>query len=235
MKLSTRIALAYLILSIIWIATSDPLLSSAFPSSFPSISLYKGWVFVVITALLLKVWLSAEETRRDIAEAKLQEISVTDALTGMRNRTAFIEHLEHAVHIAARENRHFGLLFIDVDNFKGVNDGHGHAIGDGLLCEVGNRIQATIRASDIASRLGGDEFVILVRSSEDLTTLSTRILTAMHRPFVIQDMPLAITVSIGMSRYPEHGTTADTLLHAADAAMYRAKAEGRNRAIDATN
>jgi len=232
---STRIAIGYLGLSILWIAVSDPLLSTLFPEAFPTISLYKGWVFVAATALLLKLWLATEERRRDVVLAKLQESAVTDVLTGMRNRAAFIEHLEHAVRLAARESRAFGLLFIDVDNFKSVNDAHGHAIGDGLLREVARRIAATIRAADIAARLGGDEFVVLVDNGHDITVLSARLLAAMRHPFVIEGIPLVVTVSIGLSRFPEQGATADALLHAADVAMYRAKAEGRDRAVDAAN
>jgi len=233
-KHSTRIATGYLGLSVLWIAVSDPLLAALFPATFPTISLYKGWVFVAATALLLKFWLAAEESRRDVVEAKLQASAVTDVLTGLANRAAFIGHLEHAVHLAQREDRRFGLLFIDVDNFKAINDGHGHAVGDGLLREVAHRIGATIRAADIAARLGGDEFVVLVDNGHDIAVLGTRLLAAMRHPFVIAESPLVVTVSIGLARYPEHGTTADALLHAADVAMYRAKNEGRDRLVDAT-
>jgi len=232
-KHSTRIAIGYLGLSILWIAVSDPLFAALFPQSFPTISLYKGWIFVAATALLLKLWLGAEEARRDEVEARLQESAIVDPLTGLHNRAAFIDHLDHALRLAAREERRFGLLFIDVDNFKSVNDGHGHAIGDGLLREVARRIAETVRASDVAARLGGDEFVVLVDNGHDLAILGARLLAAMRHPYVIEDTPIVATVSIGYARYPDHGSTPDALLHAADVAMYRAKNEGRDCLVGA--
>ena len=129
----------------------------------------------------------------------------------------------------------FGLLFVDVDDFKSVNDNHGHAIGDELLCEVAERINKTIRNSDIAARLGGDEFVILVDNSPDIHALAMRLLAAFHRPFMIANACLNATISIGAALYPDHSGDADILMRAADFAMYRAKAEGRDRLVTAEN
>lgn len=233
MSHSTRIALGYLGLSVLWIAVSDPLFAAISPEHYATISLYKGWGFVAVTALLLKFWLAAEESRRDVIEAKLQESAITDSLTGMRNRTAFIEHLEQAVLRAHRENRRFGLLFVDIDDFKRVNDTLGHAAGDTLLREVAHRIQTTVRGSDIAARLGGDEFIVLVDNCTDIQILANRLLAAFHRPFEIAGNELAATLSIGAALYPEHGADANALMRSADFAMYRAKSEVRDRLVTA--
>ncbi len=231
---SSRIALGYLGLSALWIGASDSLFAALFPESYPTISMYKGWGFVAVTALLLKFWLATEERRRDEFETRLRETAVTDALTGMRNRAAFIEHLEQTVLRARREERRFGLLFIDLDDFKQVNDTLGHAIGDELLREVARRIAATVRESDVAARLGGDEFVVLVDNCTDIQILAERLLGALRRPFAIDGHALDTTASIGAALYPEHGVDGIDLMRSADLAMYRAKAEGRDRLITAT-
>jgi diguanylate cyclase (GGDEF)-like protein len=226
---SSRIALGYLGLSVLWIGVSDSLFAVLFPETYPAISLYKGWGFVAVTAFLLKFWLAAEEKRRDEIETQLQESAVTDALTGMRNRAAFIEHLDQAVLRARREGRRFGLLFVDLDNFKRINDTLGHAVGDDLLREVAGRIEATVRDSDVAARLGGDEFIVLVDDCPNIQALADRLLAALREPFAIGGHALDATASIGAALYPEHGVDGIDLMRSADLAMYRAKAEGRDR------
>lgn len=229
MKHSTRIALGYLAISIAWIGASDFLLGHIFPASYVVISLYKGWFYVGGTALLLKFWLAAEESRRDVVEARLQDSAITDPLTRLHNRIALIDHLNVAVARARREHACFGLLYLDIDDFKTINDTYGHAAGDALLVEFSRRLLSTFRTGEIAARLGGDEFVVLVEECGDLEGLSTRLMSVLREPYSVKDRDIPITVSVGVAEFPAHGADADALLHAADSAMYRAKRTGRDR------
>lgn len=229
MKHSSRIALAYLVVAAAWFGCSDSILAWMFPGEFLNLVVYNGLAFAAGTALLLKLWLGAEEARRDVIEAQLQKSAVTDPLTGLRNRAAFIDHLSHAVDRARREADRFGLLFLDIDDFKGVNDTFGHAAGDEVLRELGRRLHDVLRASEVPARLGGDEFVVLVDSGNDLHSLADRVMEVLREPYPIADLAMPITVSIGIAEFPAHGRSADALINAADSAMYRAKRAGRDR------
>lgn len=223
MKHSSRIALGYLAIAIVWIGVSDWMLAALLPEAYLHVSLYKGWVFVLGTAALLKFWLGAEENRRDEIEARLQAGVVTDSLTGLRNRAAFIDHLRHAVERARRDGSHFGLLYLDVDGFKDVNDTHGHAAGDAVLREVAARLRTVLRAAETAARLGGDEFLVLAETGGDFDALTRRVAAALAAPYLLSGTALPIRVSIGVARFPDDGADADAMLHAADAAMYADK------------
>jgi diguanylate cyclase (GGDEF)-like protein len=229
MKHSTRIALGYLAISIAWIGASDFLLGRIFPESYVVISLYKGWFYVGGTALLLKFWLAAEESRRDVVEARLQDSAITDPLTKLHNRIALIDHLNVAVARARREHGCFGLLYLDIDDFKAINDTFGHAAGDTLLVELSRRLRSTLRTGEIAARLGGDEFVVLVEECGDVEGLSMRLMSVLREPYSVKGEEIPITVSIGLAEFPAHGGDADALLHAADSAMYGAKRTGRGQ------
>ncbi len=223
MKHSTQIALGYLAIATVWVGASDWLAAAILPDAYLDVSLYKGWLFVGATSALLKIWLAAEEDRRDEIEARLQESAVTDSLTGLRNRAAFIEHLRHAVERARRGGHRFGLLYLDVDGFKAINDTLGHGAGDAVLREVAARLRAVLRAAEIAARLGGDEFVVLAETGGDLETLAQRVADALGAPYVVDGAEVPIQVSIGVARFPNDGLDADSLLNAADGAMYAAK------------
>ena len=226
----TRIAASYLALSVVWIGASDPLCSFLFPDLFPTISLYKGWAFVVLTAVLLRYWLTLEERRRDVAEAKLRDMAVHDPLTKLLNRAAFTTCLESAMERARRSGDRLALLFIDLDGFKSINDNFGHAVGDDLLRAAVDRFRIILRAADTAARLGGDEFVILVEPEigDGAKILAQRLLDAFQTPFAIQGNSMAVTLSVGIACFPDHSSDADHLLRSADKAMYTAKANGRN-------
>jgi len=230
MKHSTRIAGGYLALSVAWIGVSDPALSYLFPALFPTISLYKGWAFVIATAALLKYWLAAEEARRDVTENKFRDLAIHDPLTGLLNRGAFTSHLENAIERARRSNATLALLFIDLDGFKAVNDTMGHAFGDEVLRAAVDRFRVILRAADTAGRLGGDEFVILVdpETANGAEILAQRLLDAFRVPFTLQGTSVAVTLSVGIARFPDHSDQAEYLLRAADRAMYVAKASGKN-------
>ena len=171
----------------------------------------------------------------DITEARqkderIRHLAFHDSLTGLPNRMLLEDRLKQAVAAAAREHQHLALMFIDLDQFKSVNDGLGHHIGDLLLQQVADRIRARMRSSDTLARLGGDEFVVLlrgVRRGEDCAHLSTEILEALAEPVQVLSHRIHIGGSIGLAVYPEDGADGETLMKNADTAMYAAKAAGR--------
>lgn len=177
-------------------------------------------------------------TERKQAEQALQEkdahleyVAYHDALTDLPNRTLLMDRLRHGISRADRAENRMALLFIDLDRFKTINDSLGHAIGDAVLQAAADRLKALVREGDTLSRLGGDEFVVLlenVRSGQDAATVAEKIIQALEKVLVIGNYPLHISASIGISLYPEDGRDAETLMKHADAAMYKAKENGRN-------
>ncbi|MFO1219278.1 MAG: EAL domain-containing protein [Burkholderiaceae bacterium] len=170
-------------------------------------------------------------TRAVSAERQLRHMARFDSLTGLANRTQFIERLELALARAARHEHLFAVLFIDLDRFKAINDSLGHAAGDELLRTMAARLSALVRGADLVARLGGDEFVILVEDIDDpadLRALGQRLLQSIGEPLTLQDRRFQISGSVGISLYPNDGDDAQTLLKNADAAMYLAKSKGRN-------
>ncbi|WP_316364471.1 EAL domain-containing protein [Candidatus Thiodiazotropha sp. CDECU1] len=164
-------------------------------------------------------------------EEKIWHQANFDTLTGLSNRSLFLDRLERALAYARRHDYKLALLFIDLDGFKDVNDTLGHAHGDLLLQEAAKRLQACVREMDTVSRLGGDEFtVILPELAESISaaTVAGTILTSLARPYVIEGHETQLTASIGITVYPQDGDDPGMLLQNADTAMYRAKAEGRN-------
>lgn len=154
-----------------------------------------------------------------------------DALTKLPNRVLFNDRLEQGIGKAKRENSSLALLFIDLDHFKEINDSLGHAVGDKLLVAVTNILTNTIIEKDTLARLGGDEFTIIIEDlhqAQDVSILAQKIIDVLAQPIVIENNNLYISSSIGISLYPEDGDTCDNLLKYADAAMYKAKEEGRN-------
>ncbi|MDR3437355.1 GGDEF domain-containing protein [Telmatospirillum sp.] len=230
MTLAIKITVAYLCVSSAWMCGGDWLVSAMFPLNFADIGLYKGWAFLLTSAVFLYVLLFKESTRRDAVERELREQAIYDSLTGLLNRACFIEHLEKAIANAARERRKVGVAFIDLDGFKEINDRFGHQAGDQLLCEVGRRIHRVVRACDSAARLGGDEFVVLVQGDQTggMRRLAERLSLALREPFCVSGTELSLTASVGLAFYPEHGLQGQQILEAADMAMYRVKAAGKD-------
>lgn len=164
-------------------------------------------------------------------ETHMEQLAHHDALTGLPNRLLFGDRLEQAIHRAHREEACFSLLFIDLDRFKQINDSFGHAFGDKLLRAVAVRLQEIMREEDTVARLGGDEFVILAHSLihyDDAGVAAQRFIERLQNPFIVDDQELYVTTSIGICLYPHDGGDSETLLRNADAAMYRAKEDGRN-------
>ncbi len=154
-----------------------------------------------------------------------------DTLTGLPNRSLFNDRLNHGIIQAKRHNRKLALLFIDLDNFKQINDTLGHQAGDKVLLTVTERLKSKIRAEDTIARLGGDEFTIIIEDIKKLNNISIlckKILNVIEEPIYINDHTFYVSCSIGISLYPEDDTDAHNLVKYADAAMYKAKEEGRN-------
>ncbi len=168
------------------------------------------------------------ELRQTAAQLSYQ--ATHDTLTDLPNRSLLQQHLQRVLARARRTGLGIGVLFVDLDNFKSVNDGLGHAAGDQVLEAVAVRLQASLRGEDLVARQGGDEFVVVLDNIENqrqIGAVARKICAALDRPVVLDGHSYFVTASIGISAYPRDGTTADELIRNADAAMYRAKEKGR--------
>jgi diguanylate cyclase (GGDEF)-like protein/PAS domain S-box-containing protein len=164
-------------------------------------------------------------------QEQLNYLAYHDPLTELPNRLLFNDRLAHALERAARANDQLALLFVDLDNFKNVNDSLGHPVGDALLMQVAARLRHLARKDDTVARLSGDEFVIVlenIHAADDTVILARKLIDAFNQPFTVQGHELHVTLSIGISLYPRDGRDVETLVRNADAALYRAKEEGRN-------
>lgn len=170
-------------------------------------------------------------TERKLSEIQLQHKATIDELTGIPNRYLFQERLEQAVAQAERMQQRFALFYLDLDDFKHVNDSHGHHVGDLLLAEAAERLKVRVRSSDTPARVGGDEFTLLlanVRSDKDVEKIARDLVHSLKEPYHPEGIRCVIGASIGISLYPDDGTTPDELMRHADAAMYSAKQNGGN-------
>ncbi|QBE62485.1 bifunctional diguanylate cyclase/phosphodiesterase [Pseudoduganella lutea] len=175
--------------------------------------------------------LQGEIVERRQAEARVHHMAYHDSLTGLPNRALLTDRVERAVLNAQRTGRSLAVMFLDLDRFKTINDSLGHLTGDALLKEVAGRLCRAVRASDTVARLGGDEFVVLaphIRDSEEAAQVAEKIIDALAPPFPLDGHTLHITPSIGICICPDDGQDVETLMRHADAAMYHAKAAGRN-------
>jgi diguanylate cyclase (GGDEF)-like protein len=191
---------------------------------------------LVIAALGRLSWRLAESQRREsvanIAHAeRVEYLAYHDKLTALANRSLFSRLLDQSIHQARRYERKFALLFLDLDRFKQINDTLGHEAGDQVLQEVARKLRTCLRDSDTVARLGGDEFVVLLPELAEVkfaATVAQKILSAVARPFRLVGNEFSVTVSIGISTFPDDGQDEQTLMKNADIAMYQAKAEGKN-------
>ncbi|PIE42861.1 MAG: hypothetical protein CSA50_08375 [Gammaproteobacteria bacterium] len=173
----------------------------------------------------------------DITERKKQEDYINnlahyDQLTGLPNRALFMDRLKQSMLRAKRKNNRIGLMFIDLDRFKYVNDTLGHEAGDQLLSIIAQRLQKTVRAQDTVSRLGGDEFTIIldeIANSQNSQLVAKKIIEQVCLPIDIKGHEVVVGASIGISTFPDHGEQEDILIKCADTAMYHAKENGRNQ------
>jgi diguanylate cyclase (GGDEF)-like protein/PAS domain S-box-containing protein len=176
-------------------------------------------------------------TDRKEAEARTFRLAYYDALTGLPNRSLLRDRVEQALALARRNRQYGAVMFVDLDNFKQINDARGHSVGDHLLTEVAKRLQMLLRAEDTVARLGGDEFVLLVNelgpdvdaAARAAMAVAEKVRATLDQPHLIDNFSYTSTGSIGISLFPKAGQRIDDLLREADTAMYRAKGAGRNR------
>lgn len=183
---------------------------------------YNGKPAVLVVAI--------DVTARKEDQERMKFMAYHDALTGLPNRHMYNEYLETALDRCERNNQNLGVMFIDLDRFKFINDTLGHDAGDELLKLVSERLKESIRERDFVSRLGGDEFAVLLEqvNEEEIRKISTQIITAFSPPFTIKNKGFYITPSIGISLYPQDGQEKEILNSKADTAMYLAKKRGKN-------
>ena len=161
-------------------------------------------------------------------ETKIRQLAYSDALTGLANRTRFLEELQDQLQVAATASQSGCVLFVNIDNFKNINDSFGHSCGDDLLREVARRLSAVITGSNLLARLGGDEFVVLLKNERQAESFAETVLTTFSKPFEECGHKFLLSASIGISRYPENGLVAGDLLRCADTAMHAVKRTGKN-------
>ncbi|MBU4500301.1 MAG: EAL domain-containing protein, partial [Gammaproteobacteria bacterium] len=172
----------------------------------------------------------------DVSESRAMALEMAhlaqhDFLTSLPNRLLLTERFAHAIKMAQRNRKQVGLMFIDLDNFKHINDSLGHAVGDQLLQSVANRLVECVRTTDTVCRQGGDEFVILlaeISQPQDAAQVAASLQAALDIPHLVDGNELHISLSVGISIFPDDGTRVDALMQNADTAMYHAKASGRN-------
>jgi len=178
---------------------------------------------------VLTAFSDIEERKR--LHAEMHHRAYHDELTNVSNRAMFHESLAQALARARRRATTFSILFVDLDHFKEINDTLGHEAGDVLLRDLARRLVANVRRSDLVARYGGDEFVVLIEEHRDndmAAMVARKVLQALSQPFVLNGREVKVTASLGISSYPQDGADLDVLMRNADAAMYKAKENGRN-------
>ncbi len=181
------------------------------------------------------ICISKEITGRKLIEEGLKRTALYDILTGLPNRALFNDRLKFAIIQAKRKATKIALMFIDLDNFKPINDTYGHNAGDLLLKLAAKRMKDSIRESDTVGRIGGDEFLLLlpaINTPQDALNVAEKIRHEINKPFELPGVPAVnISSSTGVAIYPEHGSNATHLIKSADDAMYLAKERGRNKVV----
>ncbi|MBS3975612.1 MAG: EAL domain-containing protein [Syntrophomonadaceae bacterium] len=180
----------------------------------------------VVARMIADVWLKVE------AERKVQHKAYHDGLTGLPNRQHFTDRLKQAINMAMRTDKLVGVLYIDIDSFKHINDSMGHAAGDMLLKQMGQRMKESVREYDVVSRFGGDEFLIMVPQADDIPDIervAAKVLENMKEPMAVEGQRCLISVSMGIAVFPMDGEEPEALIKNADMAMYVSKEIGKNR------
>lgn len=182
--------------------------------------------------VLRRISLFSDITAKKEADEKILRQANYDSLTELPNRRMFIKKLEEEIKLSEQKNKKFALIFIDLDNFKIINDSKGHDFGDAIIVETGKRVNSCVRQFDTVARLGGDEFTIILSDLSDpcdVATICQKIMDVLNKPFYITEIPAYISASLGVTLYPKDASTTSELLKNADQAMYLAKSLGRNR------
>ncbi|WP_296621125.1 EAL domain-containing protein [Marivirga sp.] len=173
-------------------------------------------------------------TLRKLALEKIEQLAYYDFLTGLPNRVNLVDRMKQAINLAKRIESPIGILFLDLDGFKTINDTHGHFQGDVLLKAVATRLTSLVRESDTVARIGGDEFIIMLqnlKSADHILIVTNKIIGAFRQPFMLNHIEIFVTISIGISVFPADGETYETLIKNADLAMFKAKAKGKNQSV----
>jgi diguanylate cyclase (GGDEF)-like protein/PAS domain S-box-containing protein len=200
---------------------------------------YPAWLVVSVVRDSLGdvshyIGISLDISDRKQSEERIQFLAQHDALTQLPNRALCMERLSLSIYQARRAGQKVGVLFIDLDRFKTINDSLGHHVGDGLLRSIAQRLLEAVRGGDTVSRLGGDEFVVVLGgvadSDEIMHIIERRLLPSVNLPHRIENSELHVSCSVGIAIYPDDGAEIGELMRNADAAMYQAKANGRNMA-----
>ena len=189
------------------------------------------WVDLVYANVTHRMTVIRDISDRKQAEAHIQFLAHHDMLTKLPNRTLLLDRIQVILATARRNQTEVGVMFVDLDNFKTINDSLGHYAGDELLKRVASRVQSCLRGVDLVGRLGGDEFLVVLADltdAEDIAPVAEKIASIISEPFSLEDQVLSVSASIGVSVYPRDGETPDSLIRNADAAMYLAKEQGRN-------
>lgn len=233
---SLKISFIYLICGALWILFSDQALDAFVPNKemFARMSLIKGWFYIVMTAVLLFYLIYRTTLHMSIAEHKLhnqytellqsreelRQVAFRDQLTGLPNRLAIYENMTIL--------KDSSLFYVDLDDFKYVNDTLGHAFGDRLIVEISDRLSDWLESTEQLYRLGGDEWVVVTRKPKDrLQERVEALLTLFEKPFIVGEHRMHMTGSIGVSHFPTHGRTLDQLLKNADIALYHVKKKAK--------
>ncbi|NWF39116.1 diguanylate cyclase [Mariprofundus sp. NF] len=178
------------------------------------------------------VSLFTDITEQKDIEQRLSHLAHHDSLTGLPNRTLFTDRLEHALAHACRDKHKVGLMFIDIDGFKSINDNHGHDVGDALLCAIADALSELVRDADTVARVGGDEFVIILENLnrfDDMILVADKILKCFSTPTMAADIACDVGCSVGIASGPDDSSSADELVKMADTAMYLAKTSGKQQ------
>ncbi len=184
-----------------------------------------------IGAIVKITGVASDITERKQAEELIKQMAYHDQLTGLPNRYLLNDYLQKYLSFSKRNNNSLAVMFLDIDNFKMVNDHKGHDIGDALLKEVASRLVNSIREGDVAARLGGDEFIILLKDADesDAAEVAERVISTFNKPILIKEDAYSISTSIGISMYPNDAQDGELLIQLADAAMYCTKRQGKNK------
>lgn len=193
-------------------------------------------IVAMITALSLQTvgYLYRSAVEHHTARHDMAKLARTDALTGLSNRLLLRELFQIHTATAVRAKSLVALHYLDLDGFKAINDRYGHPAGDALLEQVARRLETTVRADDVVSRLGGDEFIVLqvgIGDETEAELLARRLIREISKPYIVDDLSMSISVSVGIATAPKLGIELERLLACADAALYRAKAGGKARAF----
>jgi diguanylate cyclase (GGDEF)-like protein/PAS domain S-box-containing protein len=199
-------------------------------------SVYPEWLAITTLAdgngrITNHIGMFSDISKRKAAELHIRQLAMHDPLTGLPNRYLLKARFELALATALRNGEYLALLYVDLDNFKSINDTLGHHAGDLVLQEVSHRLQGLFRSSDTVSRLGGDEFLVVINavdSTADARCTARKVLDTLGEEMVICGRSLVVTPSIGIAVYPLDGADLETLIGRADSAMYRAKRQGKN-------